>query len=76
MKHRSQKIIRACQMAFNGKTNKQVADVFDVSPTTVSNWRKSELWHETENALIAAEKQAAVESQRSICADAVGTVQG
>lgn len=60
---RKGKIIRACQMAFNGEQSAKIADALNVSQTTVSNWRKHPLWEDTEKQLIAAEQKAVINEQ-------------
>ena len=59
-------ILMACQLSFDGKANRDIAKMFDVSEATVSNWRKLEMWKDFEAELIDAYKQQALslESER------------
>lgn len=50
-------ILTACQMAFEGKSNAEIAEVFDVKDVTISSWRKLEIWQEFEAELVDAYKQ-------------------
>ena len=47
-------------MSFDGKGNREIANELGFTETTVSNWRKSELWQEFEAELIDAYKQQAL----------------
>ena len=44
-------------MSFDGKGNREIADELGFTETTVSNWRKLEIWQEFEAELIDAYKQ-------------------
>ena len=55
------KLLTACQMSFEGKRNKEIAEVLRVSEATISRWRKHDLWIEFELELIAAQKQQALQ---------------
>ena len=50
-------VLRACQMSFEGKSNREIANMLGFTETTVSNWRKLEIWQEFEVELIDAYKQ-------------------
>ena len=50
-------VLIACQMSFDGKSNREIAKVLGFTETTVSNWRKLEIWQEFEAELIDAYKQ-------------------
>jgi len=50
----------ACQMSFDGKSNREIANTLGFTETTVSNWRKLEIWQEFEVELIDAYKQQAL----------------
>ena len=50
-------VLAACQMSFDGKSNREIADTLGFTETTVSNWRKLEIWQEFEAELIDAYKQ-------------------
>ena len=50
-------VLIACQMSFDGKGNREIASELGFTETTVSNWRKLELWQEFEAELIDAYKQ-------------------
>ncbi len=44
-------------MSFDGKSNHEIAKELGFTETTVSNWRKLEIWQEFEAELIDAYKQ-------------------
>ena len=50
-------VLIACQMSFDGKSNREIANTLGFTETTVSNWRKLEIWQEFEAELIDAYKQ-------------------
>ncbi len=50
-------VLIACQMSFDGKSNHEIAKELGFTETTVSNWRKLEIWQEFEAELIDAYKQ-------------------
>ena len=45
-------IIHACRLHFNGETFGDIAILLDINPTTLSRWRKTDLWQEYEAKLI------------------------
>ena len=47
-------------MSFNGKSNAEIAEHFKVTDSTVSRWRKLQVWIDFENELVAAYKAAAL----------------
>ena len=47
-------------MSFEGKGNREIAKELGFTETTVSNWRKLEIWQEFEAELIDAYKQQAL----------------
>ena len=53
----TKQLLIACQMAFEGKTNRYIGDTLGFTESTVSNWRKLEIWQEFEAELIDAYKQ-------------------
>ena len=53
----TKQVLIACQMSFNGKSNREIADFLDRTEATVSNWRKLEIWQEFEAELIKAYKE-------------------
>ena len=53
-------LLIACQMSFDGKSNREIAATLGFTETTVSNWRKLEIWQEFEAELIDAYKQQAL----------------
>ena len=56
----TKQLLIACQMSFEGNSNREIADKLGFNETTVSNWRKLELWKEFEAELIDAHKQQAL----------------
>ena len=50
-------VLMACQMSFDGKGNREIANALGFTETTISNWRKLEIWREFEEELIEAYKQ-------------------
>ncbi len=44
-------------MSFEGRSNREIADELGFTETTVSNWRKLEVWQEFEAELIKAYKE-------------------
>ena len=55
---RTKTMLTACEMAFNGKTNNEIAADLDVHVSAVSRWRKNPIWKEFTEELIAAHKQS------------------
>ena len=53
-------LLIACQMSFDGKGNREIAEELGFTETTISNWRKLEIWQEFEAELIDAYKQQAL----------------
>ena len=53
----TKQLLIACQMSFEGKSNREIAETLGFTVATVSNWRKLELWKEFEAELIDAYKQ-------------------
>ena len=58
-------ILAACEMSFNGKSNSEIAAHFNVTDSTVSRWRKLQVWIEFEDELIAAYKVAALQKHQA-----------
>ena len=56
----TKQLLIACQMSFEGKSNREIASKLGFSEATVSNWRKLEIWKEFEAELIDAYKQQAL----------------
>ena len=56
----TKQLLIACQMSFEGKSNREIAGALGFTETTVSNWRKLEIWQEFEAELIDAYKQQAL----------------
>ena len=53
----TKQVLIACQMSFEGKGNREIANTLGFTETTVSTWRKLELWQEFEVELIDAYKE-------------------
>ena len=62
-------ILAACEMSFNGRSNSDIAAHFNVTESTVSRWRKRQIWVDFENELVAAYKVAALEKHRAVNAE-------
>ena len=56
----TKQLLIACQMSFEGKSNREIARELGFTEATVSNWRKLEIWQEFEAELIDAYKQQAL----------------
>ncbi len=56
----TKQLLMACQMSFEGKSNRDIASELGFSEATVSNWRKLKLWQEFETELIDAYKKQAL----------------
>ena len=56
----TKQLLIACQMSFDGKSNREIASALGFTEATVSNWRKLEIWQEFEAELIDAYKQQAL----------------
>lgn len=56
-------VLTACQMSFQGETNKNIAKILGYTATTVSHWRNTELWKEFEEELIDAYKKQMLSQQ-------------
>ena len=56
----TKQLLIACQMSFEGKSNREIAEALGFTEATVSNWRKLEVWKEFEAELIDAYKQQAL----------------
>ena len=50
-------ILLACQMSFEGKGNREIAEELGLNEVTICGWRKLEMWQEFEAELIDAYKQ-------------------
>ena len=58
-------ILAACEMSFNGVSNTKIAEHFNVTDSTVSRWRKLQVWIDFENELVDAYKTAALKNQHA-----------
>ena len=58
----AKQVLIACRMAFEGLSNGEIANLLDVTDTTVSNWRRLEVWKDFEADLINAYKEQALEN--------------
>ena len=56
----TKQVLMACQMSFDGKSNREIANTLGFTEATVSNWRKLEIWQEFEVERIDAYKQQAL----------------
>ena len=56
----TKQLLIACQMSFEGKSNRDIASELGFSEATVSNWRKLKAWQEFEAELIEAYKKQAL----------------
>lgn len=55
---RSKKIVHACRMAFHGYMGQEIAKKLEVDDSTISRWKKTDIWKYTEQVLVAREIQA------------------
>ena len=62
-------ILTACEMSFNGVSNAKIAEHFNVTDSTVSRWRKLQVWIDFENELVDAYKAAALKNQHAYDAE-------
>ena len=53
----SGQILRACYLAFNGANGAEIAQQLQITESTLSKWRKSEMWIEFEEELIVKKKE-------------------
>ena len=53
----TKQVLTACQMSFDGKSNKEISAELGFTETTVCGWRNTEAWQEFEAELIDAYKQ-------------------
>ena len=56
----TKQLLMACQMSFEGKSNREIARELGFTEATVSSWRKSEIWKDFEAELIKAYKEQAL----------------
>ena len=59
----TKQILIACQMSFEGKSNREIAIEFGFTEATVSSWRKLEVWKEFETELIEKYKKEILNSE-------------
>ncbi len=62
-------ILAACEMSFNGRSNSEIAAHFKVTDSTVSRWRKLQVWIDFEDELVAAYKVAALQKHQLLDAE-------
>ena len=62
-------ILAACEMSFNGRSNSEIAAHFKVTDSTVSRWRKLQVWIDFEDELVAAYKVAALQKHQGLNAE-------
>lgn len=63
------RILAACEMSFKGRSNAEIASHFKVTDSTVSRWRRLQVWIDFENELVAAYKAAALQKHQTPDAD-------
>ena len=56
-------ILNACKMAFDGKTNDEIAALLGVNVSVVTRYRKTQLWKDFEKELIDTYKQSLLGAQ-------------
>ena len=56
-------VLKACQMAFNGTKNGDIAKKLDVDPSVISRWRKLPVWKEFHAELLEVQKKALLDVQ-------------
>ena len=62
----TKQVLKACQMSFDGKGNREIANELGFTEATVSNWRKLEIWQEFEAELIKAYKQQVLSLEQNV----------
>ena len=72
-RHSPKLILEVCQLSFSGMSDDELSEKFGINKSTISGWRKSELWIEFEFELIAAHKQHIMATAMQQQADAQGT---
>ena len=60
--HGPKLILEVCQESFNGMPDEEIAKRHGINKTTISGWRKLNLWKEFEAELIDAHKQNLVQT--------------
>ena len=58
-------LVLVLMLALTGKSNSEIAAHFKVTDSTVSRWRKHQVWIEFENELVAAYKVAALQKHQA-----------
>lgn len=53
-KHNPKQIIKACRLCFQGDSNQKIAKKVNVHKSTITQWRKLDLWKQMEKQLIEA----------------------
>ena len=73
--HNPRLVLRACQMHFHGNSVEDIAKKLDISSQTIYKLRRTALWKEFQEELIAAEKKVLMQ-QSSNRAELQATAQG
>ena len=55
-------ILIACKLAFEGKTNDEIAAELGTHASAITRWRKTPIWTEFERELISAHKKSLIQS--------------
>ena len=63
-------ILTGCLMSFEGISNRQIGKTLGYTETTVSNWRKTEMWTEFEIELVKAYKEEVLSNPKLILENA------
>ena len=66
----TKQILMACQMAFDGKSNREIGKALGFTETTISGWRKLKVWQDFEVELIDSYKKQVL-SQQDVSLDSV-----
>lgn len=57
-------IVKACHLAFNGKTYEQIAAEMGINRSSITNWKKTEIWKKTEARLVDSYIDILVETEK------------
>ncbi len=62
-KRKPKLIIQACILDFEGTPYEQIAEQLKINKGTITNWRKTDIWKQTEAKLVDAYIEKSVNTQ-------------